>query len=251
MVKKKSKSNWTAAMRFLQQELSREQYGILKAARLTETEQKEGEPKGKVREFVVTMYDNYRKKLITKEKYVELIKNVIIFAQVNENRKRRMRYSIVDHGYSIVTVAAHPPERPAYSYTVGLINRLGMDLIVIGDIPHEVRHDVLDRLARISLTLEEVKLNTVFDNLFDDTAEEGVKYRVKVIEISPLIAIQYWADQVVEYMEPGQSVRMAQVMLPDREGNLPDELGYNREFYQPILVDHFEGNKYLRTPALS
>lgn len=226
MAKKKSKYNWTAALRVLKEDMEPEHYKIV-----VDSKGKSFDSDGKdlVKELVIEMYRNYRTGKIDREAYRRIVITNVVTGAIYRNFINRIQTGISEKGYSVVSTMATEEITYGSTYTVGLNRTLGYDLAIINNADVNNRHDVLvNTLANLNgLSKEDLNGALIKFNEGD---------RVQLFKVDNSKVLETYTPYVKTVLSPGTEVTVFQIVYPNTDGLLPSDEGYLETTQHPVFI---------------
>lgn len=149
------------------------------------------------------------------------------------NLQKAIKDNIDQHGWHLQYVFGDEARKSKpFFYTIGLTDMGLPEMILVGGIPTHYAHAIISDLMR-KWKGEGFKNETRYDIIGTST---GAKMPVEIAELytgDGRLRSEY-AIQAFEYYK-GQDIRFAQILWPDREGNLPS----SAEFAMHDLTEVF------------
>jgi hypothetical protein len=130
-----------------------------------------------------------------------------------------------EHAAANVALPAHPIYDAAFAYTAGLwLTRAHPELVLVGRWEHA--HAILATVVSLIDERSRFQVGDVSDQVLD-----GYLVRFGAVSASRRTELLTYAD----WLNRRRRFDALQVVLPDRQGNWPDEPGYDA-YAQPLLA---------------
>lgn len=134
--------------------------------------------------------------------------------------------NIEEYGLHLVGVFSTDEPGPNFTYTIGLLESTGFELLVYG-LPHEIAAVVLNQIGEHVRACESLSLDTP-DHRFTNLPVKFVKCGPRAQEVNGMARRYHGADHVP----------MVQIVLCDRDGLFPDDPHFDHAYMdhrQPLL----------------
>ncbi len=141
---------------------------------------------------------------------------------------KNIRKNIAEFGSSVIGVAGE--DEPSFAYTIGLSEKYGTELIILGVNPRygmQFLNYIKDEILEKGIALEA-----------GTPTEVGANYPA-VFRECEWAKVKYYGVQAFEYYER-DDIKFVQVVMPDAKGKFPDDPDFDVSYMgkrQPLLYN--------------